>query len=308
MTPPTAMSTLATLPPELRLLIYEYSLSNGSTPNLMRTSRTIHNEIYPRLYDTLDIHIYPHRSDPWIRVSYRRLKGASWCLWEEADCSRARRRLHSLPYNRFGLTRVLIYAPEPGNLGQLAWLWLKVDSFVHYLLDQRTLKCTDLAIELRSYRSHTWTTSAERHLDAVRAKSLRSCKPTFSSPWTTPPLFPMPRWDSDFFWIPFGRLYKNPRQTRTLSDGSTHHLNSLIEDIQMYLATELENAKGAEARAIRLRVETYRILRYVNTGGPWPWARACDGKDMTVGVNEARTPYECLPRLVKELLRPGGGV
>ncbi|KAL4783111.1 hypothetical protein BJX76DRAFT_330972 [Aspergillus varians] len=295
---PAQFGSLSRLPPELRLSIYERALSNGAA-TLMRTSRAIYNEIKPRLYDTLDIHIYPASNDPWIRISFRRLPNTSWSLIQEGDCFRVRGGLRNLPYNRFKLTRVIIYAPDPNNLGQLMYLWVKVEVFVQILLLQRTLKYTKLMMELRPHKGYVWTTVQQQALEQLQAKYLRSAFPApFSNPFRAPP--PSPRWDTDFFWIPFGRMHKNPNTQKTLSDGSVHNLAALIESIQVFFGTELDTAGGKEAEALRFRRLTTRVVDYVERGGLWPY------KDRPRCIREwlPARPIEGVPRVVRELLRP----
>ncbi|KAL4918133.1 hypothetical protein BDW62DRAFT_201003 [Aspergillus aurantiobrunneus] len=294
--PLSQFGTLSSLPPELRLYIYEQALSNG-TASLMRTSRAIYNEIKPRLYDTLDIHVYPRHNDPWIRVSFRRLPNTSWSLMEEAHCFRARGGLRNLPYNRFKLTRVNIHAPDPKDLGQLMYLWVKIESFVQVLLKQRTLKYMGVEMNLRPYKDHVWTTGQQRTLERLRANQLH-CGCTNDNPLSTYPLPLSPRWDFDFFWISFARLNKNQYQEKTLSDGSVHCLIDLIESIQVFFGTELDTLKGKEAEALRFRRLTTRVLDHVERGGLWPY----EDRPESVKAWLPERPIECVPQVVRGLL------
>ncbi|KAL4938186.1 hypothetical protein BDV06DRAFT_60981 [Aspergillus oleicola] len=312
--PPTGLGPLARLPPELRLMIYEHAVSNGSASALMRTSKTVNSEIEPCLYDTLDINLYPRRLDPWASISFRQLPGASWPIEDEEEFHDKRRGVLKLPYTKFNMTRVIIHAPEPNSLGQLSYLWLKVDSFVHVLIRHRTLKGMRIVIELRDYKGHTWTTKAQRRLENEKASYLRYAplpnqkskrtRPIMPNPYDAPP--PSPRWCTDFFWIPFGRMYlkkkKDPIKTRNLSDGSVHDTEGLIKDIQMYLAVTMERQgwKGLETEALHYRVTCERIVDHILWNGPPPWESLKVAEEYY--GDRVRRPAKYLPGIVRELL------
>jgi hypothetical protein len=296
----TQLGSLARLPPELRLFVYENAVSNGTVPGLMRASRAIHNEIKPRLYDTIDIHVYPLLNDPFIRVSFRRLKNASWSFMEESDCFRDHGGLHNIPYNRFKNTRVNIYAPKQKSLGQLAYLWVKIDDFAGILCTQRTLKNTRLELNLCPYKGQVWTTPQQQKLEEVRASYLRN--PFLPSEARPNPFLVVlsPRWDMDFFWIPFARLYKKSDCQKQLSDGTAHDLKELIWSIQVFLGSGADVAHEKEAQWLRSRVLTQRTLKYVQCGGPLPPASTAPMK--ADSEPECMTMY--LPPVLKLLLSP----
>lgn len=295
------LGSLARLPPELRLSVYENALSNGPAPALMRASRAIYNEIKPRLYDTIDIHVYPVLGDPFIRVSFRRLKNASWSFMEESDCFRDRGGLHDIPYNSFKNTRVNIYARDQKSLGQLAYLWVKIEDFVGILCTQRTLKNTRLELNLCPYKGHVWTTPQQQNLEELRASYLRDPLPPSQTRPNPFLIVPSPRWDTDFFWIPFARLYKKPNCQKQLSDGTAHNLKELIWSIQAFLGSAADVVQEREAEWLRSRVLTRRTLKYVQCGGPLP-------PSLTVPMMNAESEPECvamyLPPVLKLLLGP----
>ncbi|KAL4957426.1 hypothetical protein BDW69DRAFT_180623 [Aspergillus filifer] len=315
--PATGLGSLAVLPPELRLMIYEHAVTNGSAPALMQTSKTINSEIKPRLYNTIDIHLYPRKPDPWARISFPLLPAASWTIKQEEDFNTRRRGVSALPYTRFNKTRVIIYAPDPKIVGQLAYLWVKVDAFAHVLCDQKTLKGCKIATDLRDYEGHTWTTDAERRLEAQKASYLRyaplknpKSKTTpagwvLQTPYLAPP--PSPRWATDFFWIPLRRMYlrkkKDPKNAMiTLSDGSEHNMLNLIECIQVWLSVSLvrSNHKGPEAQELYRRVTAKRTIEYVMFGGPPPWESFSIAEELY--GDAVRKPEKFLPGVVRELL------
>ncbi|KAL4789950.1 hypothetical protein BDV19DRAFT_394554 [Aspergillus venezuelensis] len=313
----TGFGSLAILPPELRLMIYEHAVTNGSAPALLRTSKIINFEIKPRLYDTVDIHIYPRKLDPWARISFPLLPEAFWTIEQEEDFDTRRRGVSALPYTRFNRTRVIIYAPDPKIIGQLAYLWIKTDAFAHVLCEQKTLKGCKIAMDLRDYRGQTWTTNAQRRLEAQKASWLRyaplenpKSKTTpagriLPDPYTYPS--PSPHWEKDFFWIPLRRMYLRARKdtqsaTVILSDGSAHNMLNLIESIQMWLGVLMvrSNHKGPEAQELNRRVTAWRTIEHIFNGGPPPWESFAIVEDLYGGT--VRRPEKFLPGIVRELL------
>lgn len=295
------LGSLARLPAELRLSIYENAVSNGTAPALMRASRAIYNEIEPRLYDTIDIHVYPVISEPFIKISFGRLTNAGWSFTEESDCFRDSNGLHDIPYNRFKNTRVNIYASDQKSVGQLAYLWVKIEDFVGIMCTQRTLKNTRLELNLRPYNGHVWTTPQQQKLEELRASYLRNPFPpseTRPSPFS---VVPSPRWDTDFFWVPFARLYKQPNCQKRFSDGTFCDLHALIWSIQVFLGSGTDVAKGKEAEWLRSRVLTQRILNYVECGEPLP-------RSLWVPIIQLKSEPECvttyLPPVLRLLLSP----
>ncbi|KAL4968628.1 uncharacterized protein BDV14DRAFT_144983 [Aspergillus stella-maris] len=315
--PTTEFGSLALLPPELRFMIYEHTVTNGSAPALMRTSKAINSEIKPRLYDTIDIHLYPRKLDPWARISFPLLPETSWTIEQEEDFDTRRRGVSALPYTRFNRTRVVIYAPDTKIIGQLAYLWIKTDAFAHVLCDQKTLKGCKIAIEFRDYRGHTWTTNAQRRLEAQKASYLRYAPLENSKSKTTPagrvlpnPFIyptPSPRWATDFFWIPLCRMYlRTTKDTQNatviLSDGSAHNMLNLIEGIQMWLSVSMvrSNHKGPEAQELYRRVTAWRTIEHIFKGGPPPWESFAIAEKLY--GDTVRKPEKFLPGVVRELL------
>lgn len=284
----SSLGTLSHLPPEIRLCIYEQALQSGSLPSLMRTSRALNAEIKPRLYDTVDIHLKPDVTAPFMSITFNCLPGAEWTLDEEQACINPLGKLAKLPVNKIKRTRINIYAPDPSKRGQLLYLWVKVEDLVDVLLKHRTLKHLKHTLNLVPYKGHTWTTAQEVDLARTHADFLRKPTPVF--PYLRSPL--TPRWDIDFFWIPFARLYKDPKRRVRLSDGSVCVFELVMESVLVWWHRELEKAEGKEADLLRFRRTTMRVIKYMNGGGVWPWV------DLEF-MKEAEMP---LPGVIRGLL------
>ncbi|KAL4863752.1 hypothetical protein BDV12DRAFT_201821 [Aspergillus spectabilis] len=280
-TPPSKFGTLSLLPPELRLYIYEYALTNGTTA-LIRTCRSIHGEITHRLYaDALDVHLSPSLKDPHMAVSLRRLH-LSWSFNEE-QCFNARGVLRNIPLQRYEATKINLYATDKGNLAQLALLWWKIKDLILILGNRRTLKGVKLELNLVPKNGCTWIQTLPNPL-------LTQQQPPFGS------------WTFDLFWIPFSKLHKTPNRIKPLSDGTTHPLDDLIEAIETFLSIELRTTmKGPEAKFLRNRQDLNMALDHVENG--WVWRTE---EEMRADLLE--DAFWKLPARVRGLLVGGGFV
>ncbi|KAL5335957.1 hypothetical protein BJX70DRAFT_401146 [Aspergillus crustosus] len=290
LTAPTKLGTLGTLPAEIRLFIYEAALQNGTTA-LLRTSLTIHNEITHRLYaDTVDIHLSPSRKDPHMTVSLRRLH-LTWS-YNPGECCSRRGLLRTIPLQKCKSTRINIYAPDKGNLGQLAFLWWKLQDLVWILGQRRTLKGVKLDLNLRPRNGQTWDLP-------------HPINPTLHHTSQQPPTSP-PSWTYDFFWIPLANLHKDPNRIKPLTDGTTHRLHTLTTSIETYFSVELRTSlanKGPEAAFLRARQDLNMALAYVENG--WVWRRE---EELNEDLPERGVVWRMVPRVVRGLWVAGGFV
>ncbi|KAL4874628.1 hypothetical protein BJY04DRAFT_224858 [Aspergillus karnatakaensis] len=244
----------------------------------MQTSRTIHDEIKPRIYsDTLDIHLSPSIKDPHMALTLRRLNLA-WNL-NEGQCFNARGVLRNIPLQKYTSTRINIYAPDPGNLAQLA------------LLCRKTLKGVKLELNLVPRNGVSW----EQFHNVVPS-------PTAQNQNQHQRQTANPHWAFDFFWIPFGLLHKDPTRMKPLSDTTAHKLSTLIESIETFFSIELRNSlKGGEAAFLRNRQDLNRALSHVEKGWAWP-------AEEEMRKEWPEYPFGKVPGRIRELLVCGGFV
>ncbi|KAL4807375.1 hypothetical protein BDV18DRAFT_159597 [Aspergillus unguis] len=291
--PPTSMGSLSSLPAEVRLMIYEQSLKAGTLPSLMRTSRAIHDEIKPRLYDVVDIHITPDARSPYMEISFKHLSSSpsssrTWTIVDETVAQERNGILTRLPYNKFTSTRLNLYAFDPANRGQLLYLLSKVDELIHVLRRHRDLSAFKYIFNFVPYKGHTWATAQQLAMAEGHALFLRDPFPAF--PFLLSRM--SPRWDVDFFAILFTKLSSKKRPVR-LSDGSSHEVDRINESMAIWFHLELDRAKGREAGILKTRRMSTRVLSYVVKGGSWPWT------DSLEFMGKTGKP---LPRVMRELL------
>lgn len=216
------------LPAELRLAIWEYALSNGSTA-IMRTSRAFYEDISDRLYDTIQYHLYPRYDDPWIRVSSRRLR-VSWTVERRENCFWG--GLWDLPYNKTNLS-IRIYAPDPKEKAQLIQLWLKVYAVVA-ILQQQAENARSIEISLCPFNGHDWQRGVQSF------KYLRGSCP-----------------DHDAIQIPLHKLSQErnvlfPPGYPGTPFASRADLNAAIADHDFLYDAELDTLPGHTAAMLRL--------------------------------------------------------
>ncbi|BCS19987.1 uncharacterized protein APUU_20419S [Aspergillus puulaauensis] len=146
---PSSMGSFGKLSAEVRLLIWEQSLSDGST-SIMATSRAIYEDIGSRLYNTMDIHLYPVYNKPWMWVTCRRLR-LSWPFGNRNGCSCD--LVQNMPHDKINLT-INVYAPDPQNRFQVILLWMKIQALVDILRAAPASK--SIEIKLRPGSGNSW--------------------------------------------------------------------------------------------------------------------------------------------------------
>ncbi|KAI9931175.1 hypothetical protein ASPWEDRAFT_22965 [Aspergillus wentii DTO 134E9] len=157
-TPALKLGAFGRLPYELRLQIWKQllpALYMSDHLAILRTNKSIYDEITNQLYDTFDIHISPSLR-PWIVIRSRQLQ-AEWTIDGENDWRCA--VFKSIPFHKINLA-VHIEAPHPEDPGQLILLWKKVNVLVEVLWKSRSpFKSIDLVFE----KSHDidWQTDGE---------------------------------------------------------------------------------------------------------------------------------------------------
>ncbi|KAL3477348.1 hypothetical protein BJX99DRAFT_126877 [Aspergillus californicus] len=218
------------LPAELRLLIWENALSDGSTA-IMRSNRTIYEDISYKLYDTIEIHLYPRHDDPWMMVSCKRLR-LSWSISREKDCLSS--GFWNMPYDKTKLA-INVHAPDPSEKAQYIHLWGKARALAAIL--EQIPESKSIEVTLRSHNGHNWQQNTES-LKLSRAPRLDR--------------------DDDIILIPFCQL-SNIRDINVAfnldslsTETQTHpNLDSLITDIDFAYDAELDNLPGETAAMLR---------------------------------------------------------
>ncbi|KAL4787932.1 hypothetical protein BJX76DRAFT_353729 [Aspergillus varians] len=205
------MGQFKRLPAELRLLIWERALSDGST-SIMRTSRAIYEDISGRLYDTIEIHLYPLYDDP-----------EKDCFWDG---------LWEFPYNKVKLV-INLYSPDPQDKAQFIMLWSKIRGLAAIL--QQTSGPKSIEIRPRQYNGHKWQQSRVRGHSSDNGYTLLSI-----------PFCRLPAIKVRTMSLPHST---DPLPTNTQHQPT---LDSLITDIDFLYDTKLDTLPGRAASMLRL--------------------------------------------------------
>ncbi|RAL16182.1 uncharacterized protein BO97DRAFT_431887 [Aspergillus homomorphus CBS 101889] len=144
---PSPFGRLGKLPIELRMTIYEILLGmRPASIKLLCCSRAIYEEITKRLYDTMDIHLWPHVQEPWIDMSCRQLR-LRWGI-----DNHNKHRFSRLPYHKTHLY-IHIYAPDRQDPGQIVLLWKRISHLME-LLEGAAIR--SLTIHLQEHKGCDW--------------------------------------------------------------------------------------------------------------------------------------------------------
>ncbi|RDW90486.1 uncharacterized protein DSM5745_02261 [Aspergillus mulundensis] len=297
------LGTLGRLPPELRLFVYEHAVSNGTAPALMSTSRAIKEEFEPRLYDTLDLHLYPGIAGPWYKVTFRGLQDAHRYVLDEDHVYESKGGLRCIPFHKMKKTRLIVHAPEfdpnprARNEVQLLSLMLKFDVFIQALLDCHSKKLhlikSKIELDLRPFKGNTWKTSQVALLGETMAAFCRNPFPAF--PFLRSPVTPI--WTTDFFHIFLARLHKNPEFKYVVSDGSSHKLADLVLALQVWYNICLDHGKGDMVDALKTRRLRMNMLKHFLRPRCATWVNPWS-------VTGAHYPEAQLPEVMRKLLKP----
>ncbi|THC89870.1 hypothetical protein EYZ11_010671 [Aspergillus tanneri] len=168
----SSLGQLGRIPPELRLIIWEWLLSRGSA-RFLETSQDLYQEISDRLYDTFDIHISPLWEAPWVDIRCKRLR-LRWHAKESDDPML--KKFSSIPYKKTRLA-VHIWPPDPDDPGQIILLWQRVQSIVEVFNASKSRK--RISIYLRTHDKRDWQKDGKT-VESIPYPHLQNRRPDFN--------------------------------------------------------------------------------------------------------------------------------
>lgn len=264
----TPFGALGRLPPELRLCIWGYLFSFGSTaPNqmaLLRTSRSIYHEVSNSLYDIIDVSISPEDYDTVI-MSPRKLQVS----WNPVLRHAKRPKFERLPYRRI---RLVVHLYPPTGAAELISLWQKVNDLVDILRRRHCFRSIDILFEQR--QGQDWQRKGKAKETIRYPGSTRPDHDIVFMPFCylrnvrTMAVIPSsPQMDDAVDWgfINYGRDYvlqNHKWNNRSSYFGDPAYVDlvrvfdnveSLILDTRFFLDTKLDGIPGQLANMLRLK-------------------------------------------------------
>lgn len=230
------MGNFGVLPADIRLLIWEHTLSpasqTGPSTAIMRTSRDLYTEITECLYKPLQVHLSPSLSDPWLRITCPRLN----LQWRLREIDRFWEGLWEWPYDKVKLD-VVLYAPNAADKGEPVLLWHKVRALVAILQQSRGSK--EIEILLRSRDGHAWDSGPVEALELLSSSDLSRDQENALQTLMIP-----------FYQVPnVRRINITPAACK---QGICSKIAALIADTEFRLDAELDVLPGHTASMLRL--------------------------------------------------------
>ncbi|KAL1961880.1 hypothetical protein VTN77DRAFT_960 [Rasamsonia byssochlamydoides] len=219
-----SLGAFAALPPEIRLLIWDYFYPSGhDTPSarkrnktdlsILRASRQLYEEISTHLFahlDYVEFEVSPVYRRGWWIDFYDSWHRSRW-TFHDGDDAKARGFL-GLPYAEMKIEiHILLLAPDPKDPGQLTCLWQKVNELIRFLQEMDSIGC--LTIRLEDTETTAW-------LDRDKGKPTVSIhEPHDRRLWVDKPYYP--NTDFEVVLLPF-------------------HCLDNIKEIEIYASDEFE--------------------------------------------------------------------